>query len=391
MVDQRLIISDIDRFIKELFTNAIKASASDIHIQAEDGFGKIRLRVDGKLKDFLILKRENYERLISKLKVLSDMDLAEKRLPQDRAMTLPYFDGIDFRLSSIDTVAGEKIVVRILSIDEFFKRSNLLGFSKNSKDKLKKAISDRSGMVLISGPTGSGKSTSLYALIKKLNKEEVNIISIEDPVEYKIENINQISINEKIGLTYPVVLRSILRQDPDIIMVGEIRDSETASIAVRAAITGHLVLATVHTQDALSILIRLKDLGVEDYLIRSSVSALVGQRLIRSLCSCKIESTMTDREYELVSKYIRVARDRKIYRPGGCENCTDGYKGRQAIEEVILVDGELRQILKNEGLESKELRDKLKKDKFRPMVTNGLIAVLEGRTSFEEVLSVLEV
>lgn len=390
MLDQRQISTDIDLFIENLIKTALEKSASDIHIQPEEEFGKIRLRIDGALVDIMMINRENLERLTSKIKLSCGMDLSQKRIPQDGSMKYENFPGIDFRISSVPTITGEKIVIRILSIDLFLDKTRLLGFSSDSRNKLEKAISKKSGMILMTGPTGSGKTTSLYALIEKLNTEDVNIITIEDPVEYKIENINQISINEKIGLTYPVILKSILRQDPDIIMVGEIRDKETAEIAIRAAITGHLILSTAHTRDAFSALIRLKDLGVEDYLIRSAVNLLAGQRLVRKLCDCKKPDRMTDFEYELMSSYIKVDRERKIFRPNGCPHCNGGYKGRQAVEEVMPIDNEFKDILRNFGLESSEIKEKLKKDKFRPMITNGLIQVLEGETSFEEILEVLD-
>lgn len=390
MLDQRQIQADIDLFIENLIKTALEKSASDIHIQPEEEFGKIRLRIDGALFDIMMINRENLERLTSKIKLSCGMDLSQKRIPQDGSMKYDNFPGIDFRISSVPTITGEKIVIRILSIDIFLDKTRLLGFSSDSRNKLEKAISKKSGMILMTGPTGSGKTTSLYALIEKLNTEEVNIITIEDPVEYKIENINQISINEKIGLTYPVILKSILRQDPDIIMVGEIRDKETAEIAIRAAITGHLILTTAHTRDAYSALIRLKDLGVEDYLVRSAVNLLAGQRLVRKLCDCKRPDRMTDFEYELMSTYIKVDSERKIFRPNGCPHCNGGYKGRQAVEEVMPIDNEFKDILRNYGLESDEIKEKLKKDKFRPMITNGLIQVLEGETSFEEILEVLD-
>lgn len=390
MLDQRQIQADIDLFIENLIKTALEKSASDIHIQPEEEFGKIRLRIDGALFDIMMINRENLERLTSKIKLSCGMDLSQKRIPQDGSMKYDNFPGIDFRISSVPTITGEKIVIRILSIDIFLDKTRLLGFSSDSRNKLEKAISKKSGMILMTGPTGSGKTTSLYALIEKLNTEEVNIITIEDPVEYKIENINQISINEKIGLTYPVILKSILRQDPDIIMVGEIRDKETAEIAIRAAITGHLILTTAHTRDAYSALIRLKDLGVEDYLVRSAVNLLAGQRLVRKLCDCKRPDRMTDFEYELMSTYIKVDSERKIFRPNGCPHCNGGYKGRQAVEEVMPIDNEFKDILRNYGLESPEIKEKLKKDKFRPMITNGLIQVLEGETSFEEILEVLD-
>ena len=390
MLDQRQISIEIDLFIENLIKTALEKSASDIHIQPEEEFGKIRLRIDGALVDIMMINRENLDRLTSKIKLSCGMDLSQKRIPQDGSLKYDKFPGIDFRISSVPTITGEKIVIRILSIDLFLEKTRLLGFSSDSRNKLEKAISKKSGMILMTGPTGSGKTTSLYALIEKLNTEDVNIITIEDPVEYKIENINQISINEKIGLTYPVILKSILRQDPDIIMVGEIRDKETAEIAIRAAITGHLILTTAHTRDAYSALIRLKDLGVEDYLIRSAVNLLAGQRLVRKLCDCKKPDRMTDFEYELMSTYIKVDRERKIFRPNGCPHCNGGYKGRQAVEEVMPIDNEFKDILRNYGLESEEIKEKLKKDKFRPMITNGLIQVLEGETSFEEILEVLD-
>lgn len=390
MLDQRQIKTNIDEFIENLIGYAVNKSASDIHLQPEEDFGKIRLRIDGTLIDFMQIHRDNFDMLSSKIKLSCGMDISQKRMPQDKSMTFKFFPGIDFRVSSVPTILGEKIVIRILSVDVFMENARLLGFSDDSKEKLIRAINKKSGIILMTGPTGSGKTTSLYALLEKLNTEDVNIITVEDPVEYRIENINQISINEKIGLTYPVILKSILRQDPDIIMIGEIRDKETAVIAIRAAITGHLILSTAHTRDAFSALIRLKDLGVEDYLIRSAVNLLAGQRLVRKLCDCKKADRMTDFEYELMSSYIKVDRERIIYRPNGCPHCNGGYKGRQAVEEVMPIDSEFKDILRNYGLESDEIKEKLKKDKFRPMITNGLIQVLEGETSFEEILSVLD-
>lgn len=390
MLDQRQIKTDIDKFIENLIGYAVNKAASDIHLQPEEDFGKIRLRIDGTLVDFMQIHRDNFDMLSSKIKLSCGMDISQKRMPQDKSMKFQSFPGIDFRVSSVPTILGEKIVIRILSVDVFMENARLLGFSDDSKEKLIRAINKKSGIILMTGPTGSGKTTSLYALLEKLNTEGVNIITVEDPVEYKIQNINQISINEKIGLTYPVILKSILRQDPDIIMIGEIRDNETAEIAIRAAITGHLILSTAHTRDAFSALIRLKDLGVDDYLVRSAVNLLAGQRLVRKLCDCKKQDRMTDFEYELMSSYIKVERERKIYRPNGCTHCNGGYRGRQAVEEVMPIDNEFKDILRNYGLESDEIKEKLKKDKFRPMITNGLIQVLEGETSFEEILSVLD-
>lgn len=390
MLDQRQIATDIDGFIENLIGTAVSLSASDIHLQPEEDYGKVRLRIDGALVDIMQIQREYFDMVLSKIKLSCGMDISQKRMPQDRSAKYKAFPDIDFRVSSVPTILGEKIVIRILSVDIFMERARLLGFSADSKDKLQRAISKKSGIILMTGPTGSGKTTSLYALLEKINREDVNIITIEDPVEYRIKNINQISINEKIGLTYPVILKSILRQDPDIIMIGEIRDRQTAEIAIRAAITGHLILSTAHTRDAFSGLMRLKDLGVEDYLIRSAINILAGQRLVRKLCDCKRLDRMTDSEYELMSTYIKVDRERKIYRPVGCPHCNGGYKGRQAVEEVMTLDNEFKDILRVYGLESSEIKEKLRRDKFRPMIVNGLIQVLEGETSFEEILSALD-
>lgn len=390
MADQRDIGKNIDIFIKELIGEAIKLRASDIHIEAFETYAKIRLRVDGYLFEYMRIKLSNYEKLLSKIKLMSKMDIAEKRRPQDANLSLDEFDNVDFRISTINTVNGEKLVMRILSIVEFKKRSKLLGFSTDSISKIKKVLDKKSGMIIITGPTGSGKSTSLYAFLDKLNTGHENIISVEDPVEYKIEGINQISVNEKIDLTFAKALRSILRQDPDIIMIGEIRDKETAQIAVRAAITGHLVLSTLHTTDAISAIARLRDLGVEDYLINSSLSLLISQRLVKRLCTCKEKSIMTDFEYQIVKKYKNVERNQAIFRPKTCPKCKNGYLGREAVEEVIVVDEQFKDLLRKRGERSEEIKEKLEKEGFKSMLENGIDKVLDGRTSFEEILEVLD-
>lgn len=389
MISERDIETNIDIFLIELFSEAIKKRASDIHIEAFEDYGKIRFRIDGALFEYMRLRRENYEKLITKIKLSAKVDIAEKRRPQDANLKIDQFPDIDFRLSTINTVNGEKLVLRILSINEFKKTNNLLGFSKDSIEKIEQTLNKKSGMIIFSGPTGSGKTTSLYSLLNKLNTGYENIITVEDPVEYKIEGINQVPINPKIGLTFDTALRSILRQDPDIIMIGEIRDKETAEIAIRAAITGHLVLTTVHTKDALSSIVRLKDLGVDDYLINASISLLASQRLVRKLCACKREDSLTDEEYEFIKNYKDIERNQVIFRPNGCEKCKNGYIGREAIAEVLVIDEELRNILRYQDTE--EIKEKLKNDNFKSMLATGIDKVLGGVTSLDEVIRAVDI
>lgn len=389
MISERDIETNIDNFIIDLFGEALKKRASDIHIEAFEDYGKIRFRIDGVLFEYMRLRRENYEKLITKIKLSAKVDIAEKRRPQDANLKIDQFPDIDFRLSTINTVNGEKLVLRILSINEFKKTNNLLGFSKDSIEKIEQSLNKKSGMIIFSGPTGSGKTTSLYSLLNKLNTGYENIITVEDPVEYKIEGINQVPINPKIGLTFDTALRSILRQDPDIIMIGEIRDKETAEIAIRAAITGHLVLTTVHTKDALSSIVRLKDLGVDDYLINASISLLASQRLVRKLCDCKREDRLTDEEYEFIRNYKDIDRNQVIFRPNGCEKCKNGYLGREAIAEVLVIDEDLRNILRYQDTE--EIKEKLNNDNFESMLATGLDKVIDGVTSLDEVIRAVDI
>lgn len=389
MIDQRDIIKNIDKFIYDLFDYALFYKASDIHIEPEENYGRIRLRIDGRLDEVMRITRKNYEMLVSKIKLLSNMDISENRRPQDQNLKLNAYPNIDFRVSVIGTINGEKLVIRVLSLDEFRNNTNLLGFNSESKKAIDQALKNRSGMIIFSGPTGSGKSTSLYSILEQLNNDYENIITVEDPVEYNIAGINQININEKIDFTFAKALRSILRQDPDIILIGEIRDYETAQIAIRAAITGHLVLTTLHTNNALSSIIRLKDLGVENYLLSSSINAVASQRLVRKLCDCKIADTMTDLEYKLAKKYINIDRDKKIYRPNGCPKCNDGYKGREACEEVFILTDEFRDMIRNNQIDLVSVSNFAKENNFIPMFYNGLEKVMLGVTSFEELINVM--
>ena len=387
-MDNNLIKTNIDLYINELIKKALDLDASDIHIEPIDQkFSRIRFRIDGKLRIITKMEYSYYIKLLTRIKLSSKLDISEKRRPQDGYLKLYEFPHIDFRISTLNTIVGEKLVLRTLSIENFKKTHNLLGITNRSKEILEKAIKNKSGMIIFSGPTGSGKSTSLYSLLNKLNDEKRNIISIEDPVEINILGINQISINEKIGLTFQSALRSILRQDPDIIMLGEIRDNETAKMAVRAAITGHLVLTTLHTNDSFSSINRLRDLSVEDYLIKQSVNTLASQRLVRKLCSCKKKRKISKEEYNFVKKYFDVDENTYIYDPGSCEKCHDGYLGREAVEEIVDFDDDYKKLFfENKNFNKNDL-DLLNKEKnFKSMTYNGIKKVLEGVISFEELL-----
>ncbi|MDU5251896.1 GspE/PulE family protein [Anaerococcus vaginalis] len=387
-MDNNLINSNIDLYINELVEKALKLNASDIHIEPMDEkFSRIRFRIDGKLRIISEMDYPSYIKLLTRIKLSSKLDISEKRRPQDGYLKLEKFPEIDFRISTLNTIVGEKLVLRILSIENFKKSQNLLGFSDDSKKILENAIKNKSGMIIFSGPTGSGKSTSLYSLLNKLNDENRNIISIENPVEINILGINQISINEKIGLTFQNALRSILRQDPDIIMLGEIRDKETAKMAVRAAITGHLVLTTLHTNNSFASINRLRDLGIEDYLIRQSVNTLASQRLVRKLCSCKKKRKISKKEYNFIKNYFDIDKETYIYEPGSCEKCHDGYLGREAVEEIVDFDDDYKKLFfENKNFNKNDL-DILNKEKnFKSMTYNGIKKVLEGITSFEEIL-----
>ncbi|EEU13180.1 type II/IV secretion system protein [Anaerococcus vaginalis] len=387
-MDNDLINSNIDLYINELVEKALKLNASDIHIEPMDEkFSRIRFRIDGKLRIISEMDYPSYIKLLTRIKLSSKLDISEKRRPQDGYLKLEKFPEIDFRISTLNTIVGEKLVLRILSIENFKKSQNLLGFSDDSKKILENAIKNKSGMIIFSGPTGSGKSTSLYSLLNKLNDEKRNIISIENPVEINILGINQISINEKIGLTFQNALRSILRQDPDIIMLGEIRDKETAKMAVRAAITGHLVLTTLHTNNSFASINRLRDLGVEDYLIKQSVNTLASQRLVRKLCSCKKKRKISKKEYDFVKNYFDIDENTYIYEASSCDKCHDGYLGREAVEEIVDFDEAYKKLFfENKNFNKNDL-DILNKEKnFKSMTYNGIKKVLDGVTSFEEIL-----
>ncbi|MED1204804.1 GspE/PulE family protein [Heyndrickxia acidicola] len=380
--------SPIVRIVSQILSNAVVQKASDIHIDPQETKLLIRYRVDGLLKTERALPKSTQSMLTARIKIMANLDITEHRIPQDgRIKTTLDFRQIDLRVSTLPTVYGEKIVLRILDLGSSLNDLNQLGFNKLNLQRFKNLIKKPTGIVMITGPTGSGKSSTLYAALNHLNKEEVNIITIEDPVEYQLEGINQIQVNQNVGMTFAAGLRSILRQDPNIIMVGEIRDKETVEVAIRASLTGHLVLSTIHTNDSISTITRLIDMGVEPFLIATSISGIVAQRLVRKVCrDCAEEHTPSQREVEIFSK--RGMKIEKITRGRGCSSCSmTGYRGRIAIHELLVFNDEMKRvILNNEPLAN--LRKIAVQNKTVFLIDDGLLKVKQGITTTEEILRV---
>jgi type IV pilus assembly protein PilB len=380
--------SPVVRLVNQILLNAVTAKASDIHIDPQETKIAVRYRVDGVLRTERILPKNTQGVLTARIKIMSNLDITEHRTPQDgRIKVNVELHPIDLRVSTLPTVFGEKIVMRILDLSSTLNDINKLGLNRLNLERFNKLIESPSGIVLITGPTGSGKSSSLYAALNKLNSEEVNIITVEDPVEFQIEGINQIQVNPNIGMTFAAGLRSILRQDPNIIMIGEIRDKETADVAIRASLTGHLVLSTLHTNDSLGTITRLVDMGVEPFLVASSLNGIVSQRLVRRVCrDCKEEHKPTIRELEIFkSRGITIE---KVLRGRGCSSCNmTGYKGRIAIHEVLVVNDELRRLIMNRESMTK-LKDLAVKNKTIFLIDDGLLKIKQGITTTEEVLRV---
>jgi general secretion pathway protein E len=336
----------IIKFVNSLFYQAIKKKSSDIHIEMHEYKAEVRYRVDGVLVKHIELDKNIMSLVISRIKVISNLDISEKRIPQDgRTQIKIAGKTLDIRVSILPTFYGERVVMRILMQSEDILSISELGFPKYITDELENVLGNSYGMVLVTGPTGSGKSTTLHSLLHQVVSEEKNIITVEDPVEYKSNEFSQIQVNNKVGLTFAAGLRSILRQDPDIIMVGEIRDSETASIAVQSALTGHLLFSTLHTNRAPAAITRLIDMGVEKFLISSSLLAVLAQRLVRKLCNeCKCEDDSLGSH-----KVFGLDTTKKIYKPNGCKACNfTGYSGRVAIGELFIIDDEIKEYLKSD-------------------------------------------
>ncbi|MCC5810218.1 MAG: type IV-A pilus assembly ATPase PilB [Ectothiorhodospiraceae bacterium] len=376
------------RFVNKVLLDAIKKGASDIHFEPYEKSFRVRFRQDGMLRNVASPPLGLAPRISARLKVMSRMDIAERRVPQDGRikMKLSKKRAIDFRVNSCPTLFGEKIVLRILDPSSAMLGIDVLGYEEVQKERFLEAISKPYGMVLVTGPTGSGKTVSLYTALNILNTEDRNISTVEDPVEINLQGINQVNLNVKAGLTFASALRSFLRQDPDIIMVGEIRDLETAEIAVKAAQTGHLVLSTLHTNDAPQTLTRLANMGVPPYNIASSVHLIIAQRLARRLCNNCKEPIDVPREALLEEGFTDadLAENPTFYAPKGCDQCALGYKGRVGIYQVMPVSEEMGRIIM-EGGNSLQLAEQAKKEGINDLRRSGLMKVLQGMTSIDEV------
>ncbi len=374
-------------FLEEIIRESSQVGSSDIHFEPYADQCRIRIRIDGKLVERYEIKKEDYPAMVNKIKIKSHLDIAEKRLPQDgriefRAAGLKF----DIRVSVLPTMHGEKVVMRLLSRDALDINLESLGFGVRELSVYLENIRKPNGIVLISGPTGSGKTTTLYATLKLLNKETSNIITIEDPIEYTLEGINQVQLKEGIGLDFAAAMRTFLRQDPDIIMLGEIRDKDTAQMAIRAALTGHLVFSTIHTNSAWGTVTRLIDMGVPPFLISSTLNLSAAQRLVRTLCPhCKQKEALSQEELPRGIKHSKLPKEHYI--PIGCDQCFyTGYQGRQAIYELIPIDHELSEAIKGEQDEVGAL---LSERHIKMLSGQALELLHEGRTSLEEVYAIL--
>ncbi|KAA8997948.1 type II secretion system protein GspE [Paenibacillus spiritus] len=378
--------SPIVRLVNQMIQQAVQLRASDIHVDPGENNLAIRYRIDGTLRTERLIPKQMQGFITARLKIMAKLNIAERRLPQDGRIKMQFdYKMVDIRVSSLPTMHGEKIVLRLLDLSTGVKSVDTLGFSEANIEAFRDMIGRPYGIMLITGPTGSGKTTTLYSALNQLNQESVNIITVEDPVEYQLEGINQVHVNPAIGLTFAAGLRSILRQDPNIVMVGEIRDTETAEIAVRASLTGHLVLSTLHTNDAVSSISRLRDMGVEPYLIASSLIGVVAQRLVRKVCAdCKEEYTPSPQELILLEKHGH--RVDKLYRGRGCGSCNStGYRGRIAIHEVLVVNDRIRQLV-TDSASVEELRAAASGNGLVPLMEDGLLKVTQGMTTLQEVL-----
>jgi len=378
------------RFLQKMLIDAINMRASDLHFEPYEYHYRVRFRIDGELREITQPPIAIKDKLSSRIKVISRLDIAEKRVPQDGRMKLKFgAKAIDFRVSTLPTLFGEKIVIRILDPSSAKLGIEALGYEKAEKDRLLKAIQRPYGMVLVTGPTGSGKTVSLYTCLNILNQPGVNISTVEDPAEINLPGVNQVNVNDKAGLSFAAALKSFLRQDPDVIMVGEIRDLETADIAIKAAQTGHMVMSTLHTNDAPTTLTRLLNMGVAPFNIASSVLLITAQRLARRLCeNCKAPADYPrDALLKAGFKGEELDGNWKPYRAVGCSACTNGYKGRLGIYQVMPISEEIQKIILSEGT-AMDIAAQAQRENVRDLRQSGLIKVRAGLTTLEEVISV---
>ena len=376
--------------VNEIMVDSAKRGASDIHFDPLENVMKVRIRIDGTLIDYAIIPNDIKKNLITRIKIIAGMNITESRLPQDGSIKATVQGtSLDLRVSTIPTNMGEKIVIRILDYSLSGAGIENLGFSDSNYKKVIDMINQPNGIILVTGATGTGKSTTVYSILQRLNKEESNIITVEDPVEMNIEGVNQIQANSEIGLDFATALRSILRQDPNIIMIGEIRDTETAKIAIRASITGHLVLSTLHTNDSLNTIERLLDMDVERYLLASSLTGIIAQKLARKLCpECRKKRKTNKFERKLFESALG-HKVNEIYTACGCEKCHNGYTGRIAIQEVLLINQQIRDAISSNARKNK-LRDLVYTNEVDSLLQDGLSKVENGLTSMEELLKLIE-
>ncbi|MBW9155242.1 GspE/PulE family protein [Clostridium sp. FP2] len=376
------------RLVDSIISDAIKLKASDIHIEPFENNIKIRFRIDGTLKEISKYNKDIYNAFITRIKILAELNIAEKRIPQDgRILTVVDNKKVDLRVSTLPTINGEKIVIRVLDRENFLVGKEKLGMNEDDLEKAERILKNPYGIILVTGPTGSGKSTTLYTLLSELNDNSKNIITVEDPVEYVVDGINQVNVNAKAGLTFASGLRSILRQDPDVVMIGEIRDNETAEIAVRAAITGHIVLSTIHTSDAPSAIVRLIDMDIQPYLVASAIAGIISQRLVKKICPmCSENFVATDFDKEVLG--IHSAEELLLYKGKGCGHCnSSGYSGRIGVYEIMEVTRKHREyIMRNASID--EIKDISIENGMKTLKTSCIDLVLKGMTTIEELVKI---
>lgn len=380
--------SPIVQLVNTMLQQAARQRTSDIHVEALEDRVRVRFRIDGVLYEKFSYKIELLSAIIARLKIMSGLDISEKRKPQDGRATI-FVDHVeyDIRVSMLPTVYGEKCVMRLQEKTSLQRSKSKLGFFPDDLEKFNHLLKNPNGILLVTGPTGSGKSTTLYTVLSELNTEGVNIITVEDPVEANVAGVNQVQTNDKAGLTFASALRSILRQDPDIIMIGEIRDTETAEIAVRASITGHLVLSTLHTNSAAKTIARLVDMGIAPYMLADSIFGIIAQRLVRRLCpECKKEDEATASEKEILG--VDVNKPLKVYRPCGCDKCNGtGYKGRIGVYEIMTVTETLRELI-SKGASAEEIKAEATKEGMVDLAGNAARLVLNGTTTVDEMMRI---